>query len=60
MEGFITGLTAAEGGVTAANLWATVAVGAGLVATSVIFKFGYNFITGVINNFTKPKKKPVK
>lgn len=59
MAGFIGALTG-EGGLTAANLWGVVVPAGGLIAVAVLFKFGYRFITGIVNGLTNPKKKAVK
>lgn len=57
MDSFITAITATEGGITAANLWATIAAGAGLLATLVLFSFAYRFIRRLISGASKGKAK---
>lgn len=59
MADFITALTG-ETGITAANLWSVIVPAGGLLAVSILFKFGYGFITDVLNRFIKPKKKATK
>lgn len=55
MSGFITALTAAEGGLTSANLWTEAAAAATLIAAIVIFAFGYNIVRKVTKGAAKGK-----
>lgn len=59
MAGFISGLTG-ESGITGANLWAEIVPAAGLVAALLLFRFGYNYVKGIVNNIPKPGKKTSK
>lgn len=58
LSGFINGLTG-ENGVTAANIWAEIAPAAPYAAALILIKIGYNFVSGLINNSTRPNKKKV-
>lgn len=58
MQGFISGLTGSDG-ITAANVWGAITPAAGFAAALVLIKIGYNFVTGLLNNSTRPNKKKV-
>lgn len=55
MSGFITALTAAEGGLTSANMWTEAAGAATLIASIAIFAFGYRIIRKVVKGGSKGK-----
>lgn len=57
MDGFITALTGAEGGLTATSIWGAIQPVAPLVVTLVLVKIGYNVLRGTINNTTRPSSK---
>lgn len=55
MASFISALTAAEGGLTSANMWTEATAAAGLIATVVIFAFGFNIVRRVTKGAAKGK-----
>lgn len=55
MQTFLTGLTATEGGVTSANLWAQITPAAGTLALVVIFAFGYRVARKIVKGVSKGK-----
>lgn len=55
MQAFLTGLTATEGGVTSANLWAQITPAAGTLALVVIFAFGYRVARKIVKGVSKGK-----
>lgn len=55
MAGFLTGLTAAEGGVTSENLWKQITPAAGTLALVVIFSFGYRVARKIVKGVSKGK-----
>lgn len=55
MGGFIATLTAAEGGLTSANMWTEATAAAGLIAAIVIFAFGFNIVRRVTKGAAKGK-----
>ena len=58
MSGFITGLTGTDG-ITAANVWSQITPAAGFVATVVLLKISYRFITNLTNNVVSLRSKKV-
>lgn len=59
MAEFIQGLTSAESGVTAANIWATILPMAGFIAVLILVKLGYNQLRRTSSNATRPNSKKV-
>lgn len=57
MASFITNLTAAEGGLTSANMWTEAGLAAGLIASIAIFAFGYRIVKRVTTGASKGKLK---
>lgn len=57
MSGFITALTAAEGGLTSANMWGEASNAAILIAAVAIFAFGYRIVRRVTQGASKGKVK---
>lgn len=55
MSSFITALTSAEGGLTSTNLWTEAGAAAALIASIVIFAFGYNIVRKVTKGAAKGK-----
>lgn len=55
MSTFITALTAAEGGLTSANLWTEAGNAAPLIASIVIFAFGFYIVRRVTKGASKGK-----
>lgn len=59
MAEFIQGLTSAENGVTAANIWSTILPMAGFIAVLILVKLGYNQLRRTSSNATRPNSKKV-
>lgn len=59
MEGFITAITAAEKGITAATIWGAITPIAPLVITLVLVKLGYRMVKGSVESAVNPKSKKV-
>lgn len=55
MAGFLSGLTATEGGVTSANLWAQITPAATTLAAVVIFAFGYRVARKIVKGVSRGK-----
>lgn len=55
MSGMITALTAAEGGITSANLWAEATAAAPLIIGIFIFAFGYRLVRKLLKSGSKGK-----
>lgn len=55
MASFISALTASSGGLTSANLWTEAGAAATLIASIVIFAFGYNIVRRVTKGAAKGK-----
>ena len=59
MEGFISAITAADGGITAVNIWAAITPIAPLVVVLVLVKLGYRMVKGSVESTVNPKSKKV-
>ncbi len=57
MGEFVQGLTNADNGITAANIWASIVPIAGMIAALVLVKIGYNQLRKTTNNATRPNSK---
>lgn len=55
MANMITQLTAAQGGITSANLWTEAASAAGLITGLFIFAFGYRIVKKLVKGGYKGK-----
>lgn len=55
MAGFLSALTAAEGGITSANMWTEVTALAGFVGTVALFAFGLYELRKVTKGASKGK-----
>lgn len=59
MEGFISAITAAEGGLTAASIWGAITPISSLVVLLVLVKLGYRMVKGSVESAVNPKSKKV-
>lgn len=59
MDGFISAITAAEGGLTAASIWGAINPIVPLVVTLVLVKLGYRMVKGSVESAVNPKSKKV-
>lgn len=59
MDGFISALTAAEGGLTATTIWGAITPIASVVVTLTLVKLGYRMVKGSIESATNPRSKKV-
>lgn len=57
MADFITALTGAEGGITAANIWASITPIAGFIAVLVLVKLAFGLLRKTTNSATRPDSK---
>lgn len=55
MANFVSALTSSTGGLTSANLWTEVGTAATLIASIVIFAFGYRIVRKVVKGAAKGK-----
>ena len=59
MDGFISALTGAEGGLTAGAIWGSITPIVPLVVTLVLVKLGYRMVKGSVESAVNPKSKKV-
>ena len=57
MNAFVTALTAAEGGITAAGLWGVLTGLAGLVVIGILVGFGNHKLSRVVSGLGRGKAK---